>query len=143
VASVVALFGACLAVPVLYLWFTWGEREENRYITYAEASEAQHRGWLPAALPRSASEIHEWHDLDTNVSFGSFRFDPNERSTIELMLRPGQGRTMRIDRDPSFASPLPRDPTEEQLVSAGFAFYSEPGFGFAISWTAGIAYFWN
>jgi hypothetical protein len=143
VGSVVTLFGACLALPVLYVLFTWGEREENRYINSAEASEMQRRGWLPATLPRSATEIHEWHDLDTNVCFGSFRFDPKERSTIELMLRPGQRRTMRIDRDPSFASPLPRDPREDQLVTVGFEFYSEPGFDLAISWKAGIAYFWN
>ena len=106
-------------------------------------SESQTHGWLPATLPRSATEIHEWHDFDTNMCFGSFRFDPTERSAIEVTLRPGRPRTIRIDRDPSFASPLPRDPGEEHLLSAGYEFYSEPDFAFAISWKAGIAYFWN
>jgi hypothetical protein len=143
VASGVTLLGACLALLVLYVSFTGGEAQENRYTNYAQASEAQRRGWLPVTLPRSATEIHEWHHLDTNVCFGSFRFDPNERSVIELTLRPGQRRPIRIDRDPSFASPLPRDPSAEHLVSAGFEFYSDPGFAFAISWKAGMAYFWN
>ena len=100
-------------------------------------------GWLPTMLPRSATEIHEWHDLDTNLCFGSFRFDPSDRSPLEVALQSGLRRTIRIDRDPSFASTLPRDPGEEQLARAGFEFYSEQGFDFAISWKAGIAYFWN
>jgi hypothetical protein len=94
-------------------------------------------------LPLSANEIHEWHELDTNQCFGSFRFDPRERSIIEGTLRPGLTRPVRIDRDPSFASPLPRDPTEEQLASAGFGFYSDQDFALAISWNKGIAYFWK
>jgi hypothetical protein len=143
VASGVTLLGACIALLALYVWLTLGETQENRYANYAEASESQRRGWLPATLPQSATEIHEWYDLDTNECFGSFRFDTTERSAIELTLRPGRLRTIRIDRDPSFASRLPRDPSEEQLVRAGFEFYSEPDFDLAINWRAGIAYFWN
>jgi len=120
-----------------------GEVQESRYANYAEARESQRRGWLPAMLPRSATEIHEWRDLDTNLCFGSFRFDPSERSSIEVTLRPGRRRMIRIDRDPSFASPLPRDPDEQQLASAGFELYSEQGFDVAIGWKTGIAYFWN
>ena len=143
VVSGVTLLGACIALLALYVWITRGEAQENRYANYAKSQESQRRGWLPTTLPRSATEIHEWHELDTNLCFGSFRFDPSERSAIEFTLRQGLRRTIRIDRDPSFASPLPRDPGEEQLASAGFEFYSDRDFAFAISWKAGIAYFWN
>jgi hypothetical protein len=68
----------------LYVWSTEREIEENRFGTYDEAQQSQRRGWLPAMLPRSATEIHEWHDLDTNLCFGSFRFDPSERSLVSL-----------------------------------------------------------
>ena len=139
----VILLGVCISLYALYLGFTSGEAVESRFTNYAEALESQRRGWLPTMLPLSATEIHEWHELDTNLCFGSFRFDPSERPVIEVMLRPGLGRPVRIDRDPSFASPLPRDPTEEQLASAGFEFYKDQDFAFAINWKAGIAYFWN
>ena len=135
--------GACLASLVLYVWSTEGEIEENRFGTYDEAQQSQRRGWLPPMLPRSATEIHEWHDLDTNLCFGSFRFDPRERSLLVVNLRSGIRRPIQIDRDPSFASPLPRDPSERQLTTAGFEFYSEQRFDLAINWKAGIAYFWN
>ncbi len=113
------------------------------YANYAEALYSQRRGWLPTMLPRSATQIHEWHDLDTNLCFGSFRFDPSEHSSMKVTLRDDRRRLIRIDRDPSFASPLPRDPNEQELASAGFEIYSAPDFDLAISWKAGVAYFWN
>lgn len=127
----------------LYVWLTRGEAQENRYATYAQARESLRRGWLPSMLPSSATEIHEWHELDTNRCFGSFRFDPRDRSPMESTLRPGLRRPLRIDRDPSFAGALPLDPGEEQLTSAGFEFYLERDFAFAINWKTGIAYYWN
>ena len=36
-------------------------------------------GWIPAWIPESASEIREAHDLDTNKTFVTFKFAPNER----------------------------------------------------------------
>jgi hypothetical protein len=36
-----------------------------------------------------------------------------------------------------------RDPDEKQLASAGFEFYRDQDFALAISWKAGIAYFWR
>lgn len=143
VVLAVTLLGACSALLVSCVGLMRGEAEENRYANYTEARESQQRGWLPTMLPRSATEIHEWHELDTNRCFGSFRFDSGDRSAIEVTLRPGLRRPIRIDRDPSFASPLTRDPSEEQLTSAGFEFYTDRDFDFAISWKAGIAYFWN
>ena len=137
----VKTFGVCAALVVLSA--SCGEIQESRYSNAAEARESQRRGWLPMLLPSSAAEIHEWRDLDTNVSIGSFRFAPAERSVIEAALQRGVRRPIRIDRDPSFASTLPRDPTEEQLTAAGFEFYTQQHFAFAISWTAGIAYFWS
>lgn len=138
-----ALFGVSVGLVAFYFWLTHGEIQENRYAVYAEARESLDRGWLPPVLPRSATLIHEWHDLDTNQCFASFRFDRRERSTIEATLRRGVRPTIRIDRDPSFASPLPLDPSKEQLESSGFQFYWDRDVGFAINWNNGIAYSWN
>lgn len=56
---------------------------ESSYRTYhdAAADGAISRGWLPAWLPTTATEIREWHNLDTNATFASFIYgtaDPRE-----------------------------------------------------------------
>lgn len=71
VLSVVALslLGGC-AVEVL----------DARYATLRDAEKdgAIARGWIPAWLPRSASNIDESHDLDTNVSVLRAAFESGE-----------------------------------------------------------------
>lgn len=56
------------------------EDVESSYRTYrqAEADGAISRGWLPAWLPPTATEIREWHDLDTNATFASFIYGTAE-----------------------------------------------------------------
>ena len=137
------VLGLTTAVGLLavYLWMAGGEIQENRYDNYSEARPSMNRGWLPAGLPRSATQVHEWHNLDTNARFGSFRFDPGE--VFEATLQPGVRSPIRIDRDPSFAITLVLDPTETQLRDAGFRFYADQDLGFAINQSAGIAYFWG
>ena len=46
-----------------------GERPESHYNTYQDAVNdgAVRRGWIPAGFPKSAFDIYEKHDLDTNV----------------------------------------------------------------------------
>lgn len=111
----VMVIAAAAGVFAFFIWLTQGEIQENRYATYVEARESLDHGWLPTELPRSATSIHEWHNIDTNRCFGSFRFDPNERSTLESTLRRGRG----------------------------FEFYSDGVFALAINWDNGMAYFWN
>jgi hypothetical protein len=137
------LLGAGGGFLALYIWLTHGESQENRYDAYVDARESLDRGWLPSVLPRSATSIHEWHDLDTNLCVGSFRFDPRQRAAFESTLRRGLRPPLRIDRDPSFARPVQLDPSKEQLENSGFGFYSDGDFAFAINWNTGIAYFWN
>jgi hypothetical protein len=137
------VIAAFVCVVAVLIWVSRFDIQENRYATYVEAREALDHGWLPTGLPRSATLIHEWHDLDTNRRFGSFRFDPGERSTLEPTLRRGVPAAVRIDRDPSFATTVPRDPGEAELKNRGFEFYSDGDFALAINWDNGTAYFWN
>jgi hypothetical protein len=51
---------------------------ERPYVTYASVHEAEEdrafrRGWLPNWLPEDAYNIHEYHDLDTNIRAFSFQ----------------------------------------------------------------------
>lgn len=52
------------------------EAPESYYPTYAgaEAAGAITHGWITAGFPKSAVEIHEKHDLDTNQSMLAFRY---------------------------------------------------------------------
>ena len=51
-----------------------------RYATLkdAENAGAVSRGWLPDWLPKSAVEIEEAHDVDTNISALQLTFSPSE-----------------------------------------------------------------
>jgi hypothetical protein len=119
-----------------------GDVQESRYSAAGDAQASLARGWLPAGLPGSATQIHEWHDVDTNESYGSFKFDAGERPRLESRLRLGLQGTVRIDRDPSF-SPTVRDPSVAELRNAGFEFYADGDFGLAVEWASGTAYFWG
>jgi hypothetical protein len=52
------------------------------YATYADAERAGAvaRGWLPSFMPRSATDIREVHDLDTNAQWLRFRVPAGDTS---------------------------------------------------------------
>jgi hypothetical protein len=54
------------------------------YETYAdaEADGAVTRGWLPVFVPRSAFEIREVHDLDTNRQWLRFKVPPGDTTVL-------------------------------------------------------------
>jgi hypothetical protein len=66
-----------------------GERKEVFYANAVEAREARaiERGWIPAWIPRSARDIREIHDLDTNRSMLALSFDPAEVPKLEPSCR--------------------------------------------------------
>lgn len=53
----------------------------------AEKAGAFERGWLPPALPRSARNIIESNDLDSNIGIGSFEYELSERADYILLLK--------------------------------------------------------
>ena len=56
------------------------ENPTNQFPTYEamEASGLMQAGWIPKSLPRSASQISETHNLDTNVIKIAFRYAPGD-----------------------------------------------------------------
>jgi hypothetical protein len=54
-----------------------GETREKHYATWTELVEdgAVERGWVPACLPESATDIREIHNLDANWSLLTFTYD--------------------------------------------------------------------
>lgn len=86
----------------------------------AHADGAVQRGWLPAALPDSASNIKESHNLDTNAGEGSFSVGAADMESFLARLLP---------MIPSQINRL--SPDYAKLGDAGYTFYSIPGFTIA------------
>ena len=53
----------------------------------AVAGHALHAGsFMPPCTPRSATDIHDIHNADTNTGHGSFRFDPDNAGDLRASL---------------------------------------------------------
>lgn len=51
----------------------FSEDIESRYATFAEAREGRNRGWIPdVVVPEDAVNIWEFHNIDTNATWGCF-----------------------------------------------------------------------
>ena len=70
------------------------EQVEEAYPTWAEAQRAGavERGWIPAFVPRSAREIKESHDLDSNRQTLFFVARPEDVEPMVESLPPSLGR---------------------------------------------------
>lgn len=87
-----------------------GEHLESRYETYAdlERAGAGARSWLPVWLPSTATDIREWHDLDTNATRAVFTV-PNAASLLAGC------KPSRFVRNPGSAPWWPSDRVFEGL----------------------------
>lgn len=76
-----ALFGA-FAIGIAAL--NYFENPNSTFRTYEElqASGLIERGWISPYLPRSATDIKESHDLDTNRGWASFKYTPGDVAVI-------------------------------------------------------------
>jgi hypothetical protein len=55
-----------------------------------EATGAIGRGWIPAFLPESATDVREKHNLDTNTELVRFDFDARDLGTLTQACPPTQ-----------------------------------------------------
>lgn len=78
--TAIALF-TCFALFVLAMHFMFsGERPESEFDSYSEAkaSGLMDRGWIPTFIPKSARNIKEQHDLDSNWVEMTFEYNPED-----------------------------------------------------------------
>lgn len=63
----------------------FGDSVSTKFENYQEmeASGIVEQGWLPAFLPKSAINIQEKHDLDTNVVMATFEYDPQDTGSVQ------------------------------------------------------------
>jgi|GEM_PF-1736743 len=68
----------------------FGDVQINRYTNRDAVIQykAIERGWIPAILPKSAYDISETHDIDTNEIFGSFYYHDIDETELLSKLKP-------------------------------------------------------
>ncbi|GGY75002.1 hypothetical protein GCM10011613_20600 [Cellvibrio zantedeschiae] len=62
-----------------------GETVTNSFNNYSEmqASGIFEKGWLPSYLPKSATNIRESHNLDSNIVNASFTFESTDVESLK------------------------------------------------------------
>lgn len=146
-----------LVLPVgLFLHLaSCSEKQESYYPNYADAVRdgAVNRGWIPAFVPPSASEIHEAHDLDTNVQRLRFRVPPSDARLVTRQMIPQTMSEIQALQEeletPSLSVPWPpelQNGGQSATMSLGlFATPASdrPSFCVAVEWTTGWIYAWS
>ena len=82
IALPLAILGVVLAA-LQYMEYT--ENPKSTFASYEEMDRSGliARGWLPQYLPRSATEIVESHNLDTNRVWAAFRYRVGDFDSVE------------------------------------------------------------
>ena len=75
-----------LAVIVIGVWINTAMTPKSHFDNYteAQASGIMDRGWVPHYIPRSATDIHEQHDLDTNWVKMTFNYALDDVDNLRL-----------------------------------------------------------
>ena len=102
IPSKIGIFSVLVFLALGWAAFTFLTRMDRVTTTYTTRAEAQadrlfDRGWLPSLIPMSATDIRVTNDLDTNLSEGSFSFDPADSKAFTGSLSP-------VDRASAVAS---------------------------------------
>jgi hypothetical protein len=123
-----------------------------RDLTAARADGAFARGWLPELLPRSARQLREVHDLDTNARWLAFRADSADLADVTATLAPltlAQARSS-AERRPSHAwLDAPPELGGFNLATArgaqqlGLYFAPAAAYCLAVEWRTGRAWGWS
>lgn len=84
-------------MPLLLL-AACGEQPYSHYETAAAAAAAGEgeRGWLPAWLPASATDLHMQHDLDSNAWWLRANLSPPAADSLQAVLVPVDARSVRV-----------------------------------------------
>ena len=80
--TALVIFAAIGVLAIGWVALARYERPAQSFDTYAdlEASGLIERGWVSRYLPRSARDIHEQHDIDTNQVWAFFEYSPGDTS---------------------------------------------------------------
>ncbi len=134
---------------LLFFLCSCSEHFESDYFNKEEIiqDDAILRGWIPSCIPQSAKNIHEWHDLDTNLGYGSFEFNIIDIDSLKIHLERIDSNQYKmksfIDNRSDWDNELTDYPKFEDFNRAGFDLYKYEYFYLAINSKLGQAYFWH
>jgi hypothetical protein len=127
-----------------------GETPVSRYATMAEARSAGaiDRGWVPSFLPESTTSILESHNIDTNETWGTFRFSPTEAMALRGSLVETELTAQRLRRPagiPHWPAVLEGQIARDSLRQAGLELFkaSSQDLFVALDSKAGVGFFWR
>jgi len=120
-----------------------GEQQEATYADRRAALRAGaiERGWVPEWIPKTARDLREVHNVDTNQSMLSFRYDRGDRLSVPGSCSPAT----TVSAPPFRVASWPRDIPPGSGVSTRYAFFScESGRAFlALLVGRDEAYYWR
>jgi hypothetical protein len=127
-----------------------GETRVSHYATMAEARRAGaiERGWVPPFLPETTTSIRESHNIDTNETWGTFRFSDADSTALKRALveiDPTGQHVRRPSGLPDWPRELEGQLAREALRRSGletFKASSEDVF-VALDRKAGSGFFWR
>jgi hypothetical protein len=135
-------FGKLLLAGLLVT--SCGERAE---VFYADGSAARRagaveRGWIPGWLPKSARDIHEVHDIDTNQGLLTCSFDPADGPVLtQSCVQIGREALGSV---PFTVSWWPNDVPPSSLATHRHVYYRCQNEAFlAVSVKDGQLYYWH
>jgi len=78
----IAIFGSIIWIIITVMLYrcTASEYSHSYYSTYSSVT--FDRGWIPKWLPKTAYDIEEAHNLDTNESWLTFKYSPEDKYYI-------------------------------------------------------------
>ena len=70
------------------------ENPSSEFANYQEMADSGliQAGWIPRGIPKSAVDITETHNLDTNIVRISFTFEPGDISAAEKSCQPAASK---------------------------------------------------
>jgi len=73
----VGLVAIFLLFPATCKYF---EQPKSYFSNYDEAKNSgiMEAGWMPTFIPRTSTEIHEQHDIDSNLVYMTFKYEQSE-----------------------------------------------------------------
>jgi hypothetical protein len=141
VASAALVVGTC---ALSYWIFVESTVSASSHASYAEAEAAGlfRRGWVPASIPATSTDIRELHDLDTNERCASFAVPaPDAAAFLESLRELGfrepsasaeaperlsPARACPFARDLARAAAVLRRPDPDSAEVEYFAFFEAP-----------------
>ena len=101
-------------------------------VEHARSMGAFERGWLPEWLPSEATEIHEFHDLDTNAQAITFSIEGVEEFNWSSECRPAKS----VERPLLETEKFPRSVHKDKSVQKCDGFY-------AVKEEGGLVHLWR